>query len=416
LPWAVYQANNRTHGLDYIFFNIPGSGAHVISLTEPLVLTDQIVISGKTQPGYSGSPLIVIQGGPYTPTAFTLGADSTQGTTSTGSTIQGLCIYDFPSSAISILNTSVGNWIQENWIGFYVSNNSIFKTANDFPDPSFYPVGLTVRSINNTIRNNTVSGLFYGMVIGEELTSAWSGTIYKTNSIQSNMIGTDPTGSAAYGNVKDGIRLVGGAQQNFIGPSNVFSANLSSGCVLLHSSVVGNIVFKNNIGVNTAGTAAIQNGQYGVVLANGANGNAVGGGWGGNVISANTLGGVTLGLSAYPGAPGNWVQNNLIGLNAAGNQAIYGQGVGVNLQSGAAGNVVASNVIGGNNSNGVNVMNAVGNGIYYNWIGLNSTNTLIPNGGYGIAYMDGATSNYTVGDIFGSNVAGQIYMVGVEAN
>jgi hypothetical protein len=61
-------------------------------------------------------------------------------------------------------------------------------------------------------------------------------------------------------------------------------------------------------------------------------------------------------------------------------------------------------------------MNAVGNGIYYNWIGLNSTNTLIPNGGYGIAYMDGATSNYTVGDIFGSNVAGQIYMVGVEAH
>jgi hypothetical protein len=414
LPWAVYQANHATRGLDYIFFNIPGTGVHVINLPEPLLITDQVVITGKTQPGYSTTPLIVLQGGPYTPTAFTLTNDPYQGTSSTGSTIQGLWIYDFPSSAISILNTSIGNWVQDNWIGFYISNSVIYKTANDFPDPYFYPVGLSIKSMNNTIRNNTVSGLFYGIVVGEDLGSAWSGAIYKTNSIQGNMIGTDPTGMAAYGNMTDGLRLVGGAQQNFIGPNNVFGANLSSACVLLHPSVVGNIVFKNKIGVNSSGNNAIQNGQYGVVLANGANGNAVGGGWGGNVISANPMGGVTLGLDAFPGAPGNWVQNNFIGLNAAGTQAIYGQGVGVNLQSGATGNVVASNVIAGNNSNGVSLMNAVGNGIYYNWIGQNASNTLIPNGGYGIAYMDGAGSNYTVGDIFGSNVAGQIYMVGVE--
>jgi hypothetical protein len=360
--------------------------------------------------------LIVLQGGPYTPTAFTLTNDPYQGTSSTGSTIQGFSIYDFPSTAISILNTSIGNWIQENWIGFYISNGSIFKTANDFPDPYFYPVGLTVKSMNNTIRNNTVSGLFYGIVVGEDLGSAWSGAIYKTNSIQSNMIGTDPTGTVAYGNVTDGLRLVGGAQQNFIGPNNVFSANLSSGCALLHPSVVGNIVFKNKIGVNFIGNSAIQNGLYGVVLANGANGNAVGGGWGGNVISANTLGGVTLGLYGYSGASGNWVQNNLIGLNADGNQAIYGQGVGVNLQSGSSGNVVSSNVIAGNNSNGLSLTNAVGNGVYYNWIGMNSNNIFISNGGWGIAYMDGAGSNYTVANIFGSNIVGQVYMVGVEDN
>jgi hypothetical protein len=416
LPWAVYQANHATRGLDYIFFNIPGSGVHVISPAEPLVLTDQVVINGKSQPGFSGTPLIVLQGGPYTPTAFTLTNDPYQGTSSTGSTIQGFSIYDFPSTAISILNTSIGNWIQENWIGFYISNGSIFKTANDFPDPYFYPVGLTVKSMNNTIRNNTVSGLFYGIVVGEDLGSAWSGAIYKTNSIQSNMIGTDPTGTVAYGNVTDGLRLVGGAQQNFIGPNNVFSANLSSGCALLHPSVVGNIVFKNKIGVNFIGNSAIQNGLYGVVLANGANGNAVGGGWGGNVISANTLGGVTLGLYGYSGASGNWVQNNLIGLNADGNQAIYGQGVGVNLQSGSSGNVVSSNVIAGNNSNGLSLTNAVGNGVYYNWIGMNSNNIFISNGGWGIAYMDGAGSNYTVANIFGSNIVGQVYMVGVEDN
>lgn len=412
LPWAVYQANNVTRGLDIIVFNIPGSGAHSITLTEPLVLTDQVVIDAKSQPGYSGSPLIVLQGTSYTPNAFVLQNNPSAGTTSSGSTIAAFAMYDFPVSAITVSSTSTGDWIQENWIGFYLSGSTLYRTTNDFPDPYYYPVGITIQSTLTMVRNNTISGLYHGVVLGEDLNRTWSGAYYRTNVVQLNMVGTDPTGSVAYGNVGDGIRLVGGAQQNYIGPNNVLSGNLGSGCELLHSSVVGNIVYSNRIGLNAALNTGIQNGGYGVVLANNASGNMVGGASSGNYISGNTLGGVAFGVSSYPKATGNWLFNNLIGLNGSANQGIYGQGPGVLLQMGATGNVVSGNAIGGNNTDGIQLTNAVGNGIYYNWIGMNPNNgAAIANGGYAISYLDNSSSatTYVIGNVYGGNIAGQIY-------
>lgn len=61
LRQAILDANANT-GTDTIAFNI-NSGVQAIRPTSALpVITDPIIIDGSTQPGFSGTPLIVIDG------------------------------------------------------------------------------------------------------------------------------------------------------------------------------------------------------------------------------------------------------------------------------------------------------------------------------------------------------------------
>src|SRR5687767_13557651 len=84
LPWAVEQAN-LTPGADTINFAIPGSGPHVIAITQPLVLTEQVNIDATTQPGYAGSPLVAVRGVGTQPVLFVVSAEAARNTISNGS-------------------------------------------------------------------------------------------------------------------------------------------------------------------------------------------------------------------------------------------------------------------------------------------------------------------------------------------
>jgi PQQ-like domain len=402
LPWAVQQANNRP-GLDYIVFNIAGSGVHVITLGTTLVLSDQVVVDGTSQPGYAGAPLVYLKGGASVASLLTL-----QGSSS-GSSVQGLGLYDYTSDAIAMPNDAGGHWIQNNYIGFY--NDGVSLVMNS----SLHALtrGVALQSSFNTIRGNTISGVDTGITIGEDPAGTWSGTAYKTNSIQGNRIGTNPAGTSAagYGNTSNGLFLGAGAQQNFIGPSNVLSSNGSSGVELFHSSAVGNVVFANLIGVDIAGTAAIPNGQVGVLLSNGANGNAIGGAFGGNVIASNPNSGVSIGTTPCCGfsgpANGNWIQNNVIGLDSNQSVALGGQQVGVTINNGSTRNDVDHNVLAGHSQDGASVSDSVTNSVSNNWIGLNSSGVAKPNAVWGI-YLHNASHNYAQGNAFGPNGAGSI--------
>ena len=56
------NAANANPGPDTIHFAI-GSGPKTISVTSPLpTITDPVTIDGTTQPGYSGTPIIVLNG------------------------------------------------------------------------------------------------------------------------------------------------------------------------------------------------------------------------------------------------------------------------------------------------------------------------------------------------------------------
>ncbi len=419
LPYAVNQANAHV-GLDYILFDIPNASSATpatIALTSPLTLTDQVVIDGTSEPGYSDSPLIVVQSSATSPVSslFILQNNTALGTNSGASTIQGFDLFAYTDSAISIQNASQNNFIQNNYVGFVPVNGGPNSTLNTslFNAGSLQPLaGIRILSSFNTVRDNVVSGNRDGIVIGD-LAVPPSATItrYMTNSIQSNLIGTDVTGSSVtgYGNLDDGILLVGGAQLNFVGPYNTLSGNAGNGVGLRSDTTQRNCVFKNFIGTDASATMGLGNAGFGVLLDSGTGYNEVGGPLGGNWISDNALGGVVLG-SVNQGAFANWVQNNIIGLNGNQTAVLGSQAFGVYIQAFSSGNVAQGNVIAGNTYNGVNVINSTTNAVNQNWIGESSTGTSFSTQAFGIVLMPGASYNFILGNMFGGNKLGNCYI------
>jgi titin len=144
------------------------------------------------------------------------------------------------------------------------------------------------------------------------------------------------------------------------------------------------------IGTDPAGTRDLGNG-VGVRVANGANGNAIGGDRPSerNVISGNFDGVRVEG----DGTDGNVVRGNSIGTDATGTFDLGNSGVGVFIGSGASGNEIggvtagARNIISGNNGNGVTITGAgtTSNTVKGNYIGTDRTGTAdLGNSGKGI--------------------------------
>ncbi|GEM_PF-2463534 len=400
LPWAIQQSNS-TPGLNTIDFNISGSGTHVINLTEIQWISNPVIIDGTSQPGYNGKPLISIQGNSSLTGLFVLT------TGSSGSTIEGLDMYNSTVSQISMVAGSNGNLIQDNWIGFYIDPNGQVHLNSALGYSGSDAIG--IQSSNNTIRNNVLSGVYNAIGIGEDASVSWSGTVYQGNSITSNFIGTDPDGTTAqgYGNQSSAVYLGAGSQGNLIGPYNVLSGNLH-GVEMNTPSTTGNIVFENRIGTDVTGTYAISNGD-GVDLSGGANGNTIGGSFGGNLISGNTGVGVNLGVQGYGSGNNNWVQGNIIGLNGS-QTVVLGTGNGVSINSGSVGNHVQGNVLCGATFNGVYLQNASSNDISGNWIGESSSGTGFANRQYGVAVTQGSNYNSILGNYFGVNNLGNLYI------
>jgi len=410
LPWAVHRANDSSPGMDWIQFNLQGSAPFIIDIGASIYVNDQTVIDGKSQPGYAGAPLIVVRGNASVQSIFVLNSDPANNITSSGSTIQGLAMSNFTSNGVTIFSSSQGNLIQDDYLGFYYDASGAVHTNREFTSQPAAGVG--IQSSFNTLRYNTISGVYNGVNVGEDPLAKWSGTVYKSNSIQYNVIGLDPSGTTAsgFGNESDGVFLGAGSQENFIGPGDVLSGNKSSGVELLHPSVKLNVVFGNFIGLDKSGTMAAPNGELGVLIANGAGSNAIGGPLGGNVISANMLGGISLGTGSFPGAPGNWVQNNVIGLNVAQTAVVGNQQLGINVETGATLNSITGNIVAGNTLSGIQVSNATRNYIASNFIGRASGGTWFPNSSYGVALLPRANRNWVVDNSFGSNGSGSIYV------
>ena len=62
LRWAINQANAAA-GTDTIVFNIAGAGVHTINVLSALpTITGRVILDATTEPGYSGSPLIRVDG------------------------------------------------------------------------------------------------------------------------------------------------------------------------------------------------------------------------------------------------------------------------------------------------------------------------------------------------------------------
>ena len=200
------------------------------------------------------------------------------------------------------------------------------------------------------------------------------------NQVLGNFIGTDLTGASALPN-EAGVdlsfsatgNLIGGS--NLLGEGNLIGGNQREGIVVRHPLTSNNQISGNRIGTTADGESALPNGNNGVWITEGASGNTVGGeGLGlGNLISGQATDplyfGVQISTESEPEAIDNQVIGNLIGTNGAGTSAIpNGGGVGVAYL--VTGTVIRDNVISGNSLRGILILEATGNQVRDNDIGV----------------------------------------------
>ena len=207
------------------------------------------------------------------------------------------------------------------------------------------------------------------------------------NIVSGCYIGTDATGTSAVANTFPGIEIAEGANGNTIGGTtaaarNVISGNAHIGVSIHDSGSNSNLVQGNYIGTDALGTAAIPNTFEGVSVFLGAQSNVIGGTTTG---TRNVISGnASYGIVfSAPGTSNNVAQGNYIGLNAAGTAARPNTFAGIGIFGGASGNTVGSSTSAG------------------------GRNVISGNSSQGMVIADaGTNSNKVQGNIIGLNPAG----------
>ena len=300
---------------DTINFSI-GTGVQTIAVTGSQLpaITKPVVINGTTQPGFAGTPLIVLDG------VGLVGVVNGLTVSGGSSTVRGLVIDRFGSGggAGIELRTNGGNTVAGNYIGINAAGTAASGNGNG--------VQIILSSNGNIIGGTTVadrnviSGNGDGVFI-----SLPSGTI-----IEGNYIGTNAAGTAAVAN-GFGIEVfapnttIGGTTGTTpggpcTGACNLISGNIAFG-VELDSISSGTQVLGNLIGTNAAGTGPLGNAADGIS----------------SISSNNLIGGVTAAarnVIAFNGATGITIRPNfpdVIGNAILGNSIFGNFRIGIDL-------------------------------------------------------------------------------------
>jgi titin len=446
---AAITASNGIAGPNTIDFSI-GTGAKTIAPLSALpAITHPVLIDGTTQPGFAGVPLIRLDG--TSAPAGTTGLWIVAG----GSTVKDLQIVDW-STGIKLggpgANVVSGDYIGTNGTAALANGVGVLIDAGSTGDT----IGGTVSSATNVISGNSTVGVeiggstthndtVEGNAIGTNAArtkaianaagvlitaGAASNTIggttaraenlisgntndgidisgAKLNRIEGNRIGTNTLGTVAVPNGSRGVSVSNGSSGNTIGGATSGTGNLISGNSFLGVDVAGmcrgattsaNVIEGNRIGTNAAGSAAVANFQYGVLLEQCSSGTRVGGTSVGmrNLISGQGGTGVAIETSN-----GNAVEGNYIGTDGTGNAAIA-NGFGIQLyqaNNNTIGGTTAGtrNVISGNGSEGIRINSYVnGNTIEGNYIGTDASGMVALGNGVGVDFY-GLSANNIVG-------------------
>ncbi|MBE7561259.1 right-handed parallel beta-helix repeat-containing protein [bacterium] len=296
---------------------------------------------------------------------------------------------------------AVNNTIQSNYIGLTADGTTALGNSNsgvNIINASSNTIGYRFSTGRNVISGN-VNGI---RIIGVSATG---------NRILGNFIGTNAAGTADLGNNINGILIVSGTGTEIGGltstpgapPGNVISGNNQRGIFL--DDADDTHVFGNVIGLNANGTAALANGNDGILIdvaspPGKALGIVIGGAADGarNLISGNGGDGVDI-----REASGAIVQGNYVGMDITGEAAIGNAGYGIHLRfsrdcqiGGSEGvhqvfSTGASNLVSGNGSHGIYIfgMSASGNRVQGNFIGVNRNKRLRrSNNGAGLYIFD----------------------------
>ncbi|MGD2253329.1 MAG: hypothetical protein PVF70_10495 [Anaerolineales bacterium] len=225
------------------------------------------------------------------------------------------------------------------------SNAGVILDGNDLP-PGDLTAGLRIVSSGNVVR-----GLRVLRFPGDGINLA--------DGAQDNIIGGD--------------RTVGAGPT---GQGNVVSLNGSVGVALSGAGTTNNLIIGNYIGTDPTGTMAWGNEVHGVMIQRSSH-NTIGGTAPGeaNLISGNQMSGVRI---EYPESVGNVVIGNYIGADVSGSTSLgFNLHAGVSIAWGASENTIGGlgegerNLISGNTHNGVYIgdTGTMNNAVLGNWIG-----------------------------------------------
>src|ERR1039458_3984585 len=388
-PGAMVKFNIATNdaGFSKGVFNIHLTG-HLPPLT-----TDGLVIDGSTQPGFTGKPLIVVDGSQIIPETFT--SNSGLLIYSANNQVKNISFTGFNWNGLTLeYADATNNTIAGCWLGLDATGSNAAPNAYQ----GIYLIQGASRNFiggTNALARNVISGnAQYGVYISDSNTVG--------NVVLGNYISTDAGGSNAVPNGKSGVILGGGTSGNLIGSTNAAGRNILSGNPeygIYLSNTSSNVIAGNSMGGPGAGARNIISGntQYGVILigasSNAIQGNCIGpdssgqtapandnsyggiGVWGGaannlfggsspgagNVISGNNSYGIFL---EDPGTSGNIIQGNIIGADVTGTNALGNSYAGIALWGGATNNSIggigagAGNMIAFNGYAGVNIYDA----------------------------------------------------------
>jgi CSLREA domain-containing protein len=236
---AILTSNSTPGQFETITFQIGAGGAQTISPTSALpTITDPVNIDGTTQPGFSGAPLVELNG------AGAGGATAGLNLNGGGSTVRGLTINRFSGHGIRLAALG-GNTITGNFIGTDAAGTSALANAGH---------GLFIdASSNNTIGGNTAAER--NIISGNSGQGVRiDGANASGNRVRGNFIGTDVSGTVALPNASSGI-VINGANGNMIGGvvgGNRIAFNGGDGVSILSGN--NNRILSNSI--HTNGTTA----------------------------------------------------------------------------------------------------------------------------------------------------------------
>jgi hypothetical protein len=360
LRQAILDAN-ASPGKDKIAFDLPGP-AFIFLNTELPAVTDPIDIDGTTEPGYNGTPLVLLFGSGNTlapPLAY--GLDIQAGK----SKVSGLAIGEFQTGIV--LEDSPGDAVTASVIGANLVATSALPNGTGISiTNSNDEIGGTGTGDGNVISGNTGDGV-------QILNGSASGSTSPTgNAIQGNLIGTNGDGTVALGNGQNGVEL-DGVSKNLVGGSLLLGVgNVISGQQSLLGEGIDveggghNQISSNLIGTSADGMTAIPNSDGILIRRSSDNliGRTTGPHWlrgGGNVISGNYFQGINDLVDS-----GDQITGNLIG-RTADNSAPLGNQYGLYISDDATAtigterdpNVIADSVLDGivvtNTSYGVQI-------------------------------------------------------------
>ena len=190
---AAIASANAASGADTIEFNIAGSGIQRIDLLAALpTITDTVTLDATTQSGFTGTPVIVLNGA----SAGAANGLVVAGAAASGCTIKGLVIQRFAANGIVLLSNS--NSVETCFIGTNPAGTALATNGGS---------GI---AILGSASNNTIGGATDAMnlISGNGLHGVLlKGLGVTANVVSGDFIGSNLAGKLALPNRFDGIVL-----------------------------------------------------------------------------------------------------------------------------------------------------------------------------------------------------------------